>query len=401
MSMGGSDELIELRLDRPAGGDASVGRTEAGLVVFAEGGLPGERVRAEVHTRKKRHARGRVVEVLEPSADRVVPACATARAGCGGCDLAHATIERQRNMKRAIVGDALTRIGRVVELPEITLRSIGTERYRTTVRAAIVDGRAGYRRQRRHDVVVADECLVAHPAIEELLRDGRWGAATEVTLRTSVATGERIAIVDRSPQSVVVPDDVVLVESSALRSGDQPAMTETAAGRDWRISAGSFFQSGPAAASALVDAVSDAIGTERTGLLVDAYAGVGLFAGTVGRSFDRVTAIERSRSAVADARVNLGAGARIERVAVESWTSVAADVVVADPARAGLGRKAVDRLAGTGATRFVLVSCDPGSLGRDVGLLAEVGYRLKSVEIVDAFPQTSQIETVVALTAGG
>lgn len=392
------DSPIEVRLDSPAGGDASVGRTEDGLVVFAEGGLPGEVVRLEVHTAKKRYARGRVIEVVEPSPDRMVPACATARAGCGGCDLAHATIDRQRDMKRSVVADALQRIGRVTEVPEITMRPIGADRYRTTVRAAVVGGRAGYRRQRRHDVVVADECLIAHPAIEELLRDGRWGGATEVTLRTSAASGERVAIVDGSRRSVVVPDDVVVVERSALRRADQPTIVERAAGRDWQISAGSFFQSGPAAASALVEAVTAAIADNRGGHLVDAYSGVGLFSGTIGRSFDRVTAVERTRSAVRDARVNLGAGALIVESAVESWAPSPADVVVADPARAGLGRDGADRLVATGASRFVLASCDPGSLGRDVGLLGEAGYSLRSVDIVDAFPQTSTIETVAALT---
>jgi len=397
MSIDAEHDSIEITLDRPAGGAASVGRTDEGLVVFADGGLPGETVRVELHTRRKRFARGVVVEVVAPSAGRRVPECATARAGCGGCDLAHATREAQLEMKVVVVRDALERIAQLTDVPEIRVRSTDHERYRTTVRAAVVDGRAGYRRRRSHDVVAADECLVAHPAIEELLRDGRWGPASEVTLRASAKTGERLAVVDGSLAAVTVPDDVMLVSRDSLASSEQPFVTEHAGGRDWRLSAGSFFQAGPAAASALVEAVTRAVGDTAAGHLVDAYAGIGLFGGTVGRSFDRVTAIERSPSAVADARVNLGDDVRIESVKVESWAPKPADVVVADPARAGLGPPAAERLCESGASQFVLVSCDTGSLGRDARILVDAGYRVSGVEVVDAFPQTSQVETVLTL----
>jgi 23S rRNA (uracil1939-C5)-methyltransferase len=133
--------------------------------------------------------------------------------------------------------------------------------------------------------------------------------------------------------------------------------------------------------------------------LVDLCAGVGLFAGTVGRRFARVVAVEPSASAVADARANLGQEVHVEAATMARWTSRPADVVVADPPRAGLEAGGVAAVVGTGATGLVLVSCDPGALGRDARLLADAGYRLVRSRVLDLFPQTSHVEVVSTFVA--
>lgn len=359
-----------------------------------------------ISTQKKRFARGRVIEVLEPSPGRVEAACETHRAGCGGCDLAHASETTQTEIHSTVVRDALTRIGRVdgdrvdAAFEVFDASSPTVPRYRTTVRAAIADGRAGYRRRGSHEVVHAGECIVAHPLVEELLQEGRFGdeAGAEVQLRVSAATGERMALIDGNPQAVSLPSDVDVVARAELRSGREAWITESAGGREWRVSAESFFQAGPEIATGLVDAVRRAAGDVAGLDLVDAYAGIGLFAGTVGLPAATVTAVERSGSSTADARANLAAGnATIVESPVESWRGKRADVVIADPARGGLERGGVDALVRCEAPRFVLVSCDTGSLGRDVGLLCEAGYELESVQLVDAFHDTSHVETIVAL----
>ncbi|MGI9605059.1 MAG: class I SAM-dependent RNA methyltransferase [Acidimicrobiales bacterium] len=390
---------LELTLTAPAGGNASVGRDESGRAVFADGGLPGETVVVELNTEKKRFARGTVVDVLDASPARREPACDTARQGCGGCDLAHATLDLQQSMKRRVVRDALTRIARIEHPPEIGLVSTADARYRTTLRAAVRDGRAGYRRRASHDVILADECLVAHPLAEEVLTGGRWGDASEVVIRVSASTGERLAIVDGSGEGVEVPEGTIVATSDELAAGADVYLTEDAAGRAWRVSAESFFQAGPAAASALVASVSRLVGNVEGLDVVDAYSGIGLFAGTVGVGARSIVAIESSPTSTADARENLaGMNALVMEERVEHWTPIPADIVIADPARTGLGDEGVDVLAACAASRFVLVSCDTGSLGRDIGLLVGRGYRLDAVEIVDAFPDTSHVETVVALS---
>jgi 23S rRNA (uracil1939-C5)-methyltransferase len=116
-----------------------------------------------------------------------------------------------------------------------------------------------------------------------------------------------------------------------------------------------------------------------------------------GRRGARLVAIESSRQSAADARANLAdLGATVVPVEVGRWSprGVTADVVVADPARSGLGRPGVTALAAAGAPRLVLASCDPASLGRDAALLAAAGYRLRGVQVVDLFPGTPHVETV-------
>lgn len=401
-------QTIELRLDGPASDGASVGRDASGRAVFCAGGLPGESVRVELNTEKKRFARGHVIEVLEPHAQRVVPSCATHAAGCGGCDLAHASAGLQTDMKRQIVADALVRIGRVDETLVRTLLSasigrveaVGASGYRTTARAAITDGRAGYRKRSSHDVIHPSTCAVVHPLLEELLLGGRYktGAGDEVVLRVSQATGERIALVAGDPEMAELPEDVIVVGRHQVAAGRSVHLTEEAAGRSWRVSADSFFQAGPTVASALVAAVRSAAGPVDGSTLVDAYAGIGLFGGTVGATARDLISIEQSGSSTEDARVNLAEmSATIVEGAVEEWKARPADIVIADPARRGLGDGGVAALERCGAPRFVLVSCDTGSLGRDVGLLSSHGYEVDSVQVINAFPDTSHVETVVGL----
>lgn len=399
--------VIELTLDRAANDGASVGRDEDGRAVFADGGLPGETVRVSLETQKKRFARGRVIEVLAASPGRVEPTCPTHVAGCGGCDLAHASAHLQHDVKQRVVEDALVRIGRCdadVVSALLGANSVGpageSTGYRTTVRAAIHKGRAGYRKRSSHNIVSAIACGVAHPLVAEMLVEGRFapGSGDEVVLRASAATGERVALISGDAFAVDLPDDVVVVSRDELKDGREVSIVEHAAGRDWQVSAESFFQAGPTVASALVDAVAAAAGSVEGLRVVDAYAGIGLFGGTVAATASELWSVERSRSSSRDAHVNLsGLPATIIEKAVEDWAGVEADVVIADPARSGLGAEGANSLVSCGAQRFVLVSCDTGSLGRDVGLLQQQGYVLDSLRIVDAFHDTSHVETVVGL----
>ena len=300
-------------------------------------------------------------------------------------------------MKVDIVNDALRRIGRfdpeVAPVPTVALES--SRSLRTSARLAIdADDRAGHRRQNAHDVVATDSCLAAHPRLAELIVDGRYGGATEVLLRVGVASGERAVVAVPSGRRIVVPADVVV--------GGHAVVHEEVAGAWLQVSIGSFFQPGPVAAEALVRSVAAAIGDALPtgGRLVDAYAGVGLFGATIGMdSSARVTAIENDPTAVSDARVNLvGVDAVVFEGEVGRWHprpgDPPVDVVIADPARSGLGKPGAAAVIGMAATRVVLVSCDPASLARDARLLVEGGYVMASVELVDSFPDTFHVETV-------
>jgi 23S rRNA (uracil1939-C5)-methyltransferase len=145
----------------------------------------------------------------------------------------------------------------------------------------------------------------------------------------------------------------------------------------------------------VLDAVP--IGENRPRTLLDAYSGVGLFAGTLlaDRHGWRVVTAESNPASVADSRINLrDLDARVVATTVERWRVPRADIVVADPSRAGLGRKGAAVLAATGAYRIVLVSCDPAAAGRDVALLTGHGYEPAEAVVVDLFPHTHHTEVV-------
>ncbi|MBA2280781.1 MAG: class I SAM-dependent RNA methyltransferase [Acidimicrobiia bacterium] len=395
-----------------AGGDG-VGRLPDGRAVFVRGALPGERVVVDVFEEKPRFARAAIVEVLEAGPGRVDPPPPEVVAGCGGCDWLHVELGTQRRLKAQIVADALQRLGRLPSIPEIDLGpELPATGYRTTVRAAVDPalGIAGFRAHHSHDVIPIDPStgsLVAHPLVDDVLRRGRFHACTEITVRAGVATGERLLLADPGWGAIDdVPDDVTMVGTGELGLGRRAWYHEVVAGRRWRISAESFFQIRPDGAEALVDAVAAALApvhdADPIRHLVDLYAGVGLFAGALADRLGPlpVTAVEASRSSIADARVNLAdhAGTRVIQADVRKWHPSPADAVVADPSRHGLGAGVVDRIAATAARAVVLVSCDPGALGRDAGLLAKAGYGLESVRLVDLFPQTTHVEAVTAWT---
>jgi tRNA/tmRNA/rRNA uracil-C5-methylase (TrmA/RlmC/RlmD family) len=417
----------EVAVTGVAAGGEGVGRLGDGRVVFVRGALPGERVRITVADERKRFARGALLEVVEAAPERVAPPCPQVAAGCGGCDWQHVAPGAQRALKARIVTDSLRRIGRL-EPPEPDFGpELPAEGWRTTVRAVVDDaGRAGFRLHHAHEPLAVGPggCLVAHPLVDEVLREGLFPPPVrQVTIRVGAATGERLVLCTPTVGDSQVPPLATVLNGQGLESPDAtgadrsgaPSQTlvgadelaaghrawihEVVAGRRWRISAESFFQGRPDGAEALVDGVAAALDDALTpgATVADLYAGVGLFAGVLGpRTGGRVVAVESNRSAVADARINLAdlEGARIVRSDVRRWHPSAAHVVVADPSRHGLGPEVVPRIGATGASALALVSCDPGALGRDAGLLSADGWQLASVRLVDLFPHTSHVEVV-------
>ncbi|MEZ5260889.1 MAG: TRAM domain-containing protein [Acidimicrobiales bacterium] len=402
-----------VRIAALATGGEGVGRLADGRVCFVAGTLPGELVTVAIRQAKARWVRASLGEVLEASPERVEPPCRWQRAGCGGCDLMHAPLATQRSWRVRLVAESLQRLGRLADPVVEAGPPLPGEAVRTTVRLAVLDGRPALRRRASHELQAIDRCLVLHPALDELLATARFGAGVhEVTLRVGAATGERLAVLHPSAGrgAAVLPSDVLVVGADELRAhtgrggpgaaSDQPVAVyhEVVAGRRWRISAGSFFQSSAAGAEALVAevraAVRDTAGPAPARVL-DAYCGVGLLSAAVSGSGVELVAVESNASSVADAAVNLAdVEARIVQSRVERWRPEPVDLVVADPARRGLAAAGAATLAGTGAGAIVLVSCDMASLGRDAAELDRLGYRHRRSVVLDLFPHTSHAEVV-------
>jgi 23S rRNA (uracil1939-C5)-methyltransferase len=379
-----------------AGGDSLVRRPNE-KTLFVSGGIPGEQVEVEIYEDRKDLARARVIRVLEASPHRVNDPNPNYESEWGGLQWRHIASEQQGELKTGIVRDALTRISKKPDADITFTGAVSPFGYRTTMRMPVINGRAGQHVSRSKQTVTLDECPIADPLLEELVIDGRFGDATEVRLRVGVASKERLAWITGGKTDPTLPDDVAIT-----RNGRKAFVHEAVAGSLFQVSARAFFQSGPEAAELLTRTVSKHVPQDAK-LILDAYSGIGVLGGVIAKERDaQLIAIEQDGASVNDSKVNLeDVDAKIilgEVAAVRPGDVELPDVIVADPARPGLGRSASRALAQLQAQRIVLVSCDPASLARDINLLATHNYELQTVEVLDLFPQTPHVETVTVFT---
>jgi 23S rRNA (uracil1939-C5)-methyltransferase len=224
-----------------------------------------------------------------------------------------------------------------------------------------------------------------------------FGDAGAAVLRTSIATEERVVWCRPKAHGAEFPDDVRLVDD---RTAGGAAIHERVLDRDFRVSMPSFFQASRDAAQAIAREVVARLG-DGVRDIADLYAGVGLLGAVAADSTDaRLEAVEQSRSAVDDARLNLAdLDARVVQGEVAAWQPDRHfDVVIADPGRPGLSKVGVGAVVRGKPSALVLVSCDAASFARDTALLAAQGFRLGPVTLVDAFPQTPHIEAISAFS---
>jgi tRNA/tmRNA/rRNA uracil-C5-methylase (TrmA/RlmC/RlmD family) len=434
-------QVIEVTAGDVAHGGWCVARPVDGPVVFVRHALPGERVLARVTEVTSRLARAEAVEVLAASPDRVRPPCPHAHpGGCGGCDWQHAALPAQRLLKAAVIRQQLRRMAGLDR--EIVVEALAGDQdtdegqatgdarrraaglgWRTRVQFAVrEDGVAGLRAHRSHRIIDVGECLIANRAITDLALTGRrWPGETSVEALVGSGSGERAVIV--SPGLSAGTSTADLAADSVLRRAapqhhrlaplrGRRYLSQHAAGRDWRVSAGAFWQVHPAAADALTAAVLAGLQPRPGDTVLDLYCGAGLFAGVLAPAVGpsgTVIGVEADDAAVRDARYNLREypWARVHRsevtMVLRRGGFPPARLAVADPPRSGLAREVIDYLsaAGHGVRRLAYVSCDPATLARDIGLLTGRGWTLDGLRAFDAFPMTHHVECVATLSAAG
>jgi tRNA/tmRNA/rRNA uracil-C5-methylase (TrmA/RlmC/RlmD family) len=435
---------LELDVGKVAAGGVCVARHE-GRVVFVRHAIPGERVVAVVREGADgdRYLRADAVEVLEASPDRVPEPCPYAGPGrCGGCDWQHVALPAQRRLKAALVEEQLLRLASLechVEVEAVPTARDGIDpaaddglNWRTRMQFAVTPaGRLGLRRSRSHELeVIGDEgpCRIAHPDIDELgIYDASWPGVSDVEVAVGPGGGGRLVLAttvrpDGRPELPMLPAATgvqvrrpapgrgrrVRGEGPLEKVSGRGWLAMPAAGRTWRVSAGTFWQVHPAAAEVLAQAVLDGLEPKPGETALDLYAGVGLFAGVLAAAVapgGSVVAVESDARAVTDARRNLHelpsvqlVEARVDR-ALAPGGSVpgAVDLVVLDPPRSGAGAAVVSALTARRPRRIAYVACDPASLARDVATFAAEGYVLTAVRGFDLFPMTQHVECVAIL----
>lgn len=396
--------MIELSPTDIAHGGEAVARHQ-GKAHFVAGALPGERVLGEVTVDKGSWARVELREVLEPSTDRVDAPCPHF-AACGGCQWQYADYPAQLRWKESIVRGQLEHVGRLPD-PNVgeAVPAADPFAYRNRMDFRVASGRPALFRRRSKELVPLDTCLLLQPSLAELFaRLGDLTGVDRVTIRTSATTDDALVVFRGERPSRVADWGVDVVHRRGRQIEPlvgEGRIHEVVDETDFRITADAFFQNNTAGAMTLVELVGQALDLRPGDTLLDAYAGGGLFAATVGRSAERVVAVESSRLAAADLRRNLKQSQVADHRVIggdvvkevphldEYW-----DAVVVDPPRTGLGDQAVAAVTAAGPRVVVYVACDPASLARDARLLREAGYVLDLAVPVDLFPQTYHIETV-------
>ncbi len=389
---------LELDIAQVAHGGFCIAHAEDGRVVFVRHSLPGERVIAEVTDERSGYLRADAIEILSASPDRVPPPCAYAGPDrCGGCDFQHATPDAQRELKRSVVVEQLTRVARMTpaEIEDLGVRVEplpgGPLGWRTRLRYTVdATGRAGLLKHRSHEVVPVDKCLIAVPGIQNAPVTGEaWPTDDQVDV---VASSE---------------GDVTVLAGTAARTRrvSGPARVRERVGdREWALDPAAFWQVHPDAAATFVTCVLEMLAPRPGERAWDLYGGAGVFAAALASAVGptgAVTLVETDSKAVLSASTNLADLPQI--TIVQSRVEVArlrggADIVVLDPPRSGAGARVVNMLVTAAPRAIAYVACDPAALARDVATFRAAGWNLARLRSFDAFPMTHHIECVALLT---
>ena len=441
-------EIIELTIDDVAYGGDAVGRVE-GFAIFVPGGLPGERVLAQIKEVKNSFARAEFLKVKEGSKNRQEAKCFVYEE-CGGCQLQHANYEAQLAYKKSMVEDALERIGGI----EVEVNSpIGMEYpyfYRNKAQFPVdkQDDEVviGFYAAGSHEIIDTNNCKIQHPLINRVARKAKeaikkyelsvynekehTGLVRHLVVRVGVCTNQAMLVLVTKDKAVThkkeLADKLIeeIPELVSVYQNINPEKTnvvfgketEKLAGEDYiidyigrvkyQISPRSFFQVNTLQAEELYEQVLKYADLSKEEVVIDAYCGLGSISLYLASKAKEIFGIEVIEEAVKMARKNaklnriencLFKVGKVEELLPKMSANVDPDVVVVDPPRKGCSKEVLAAFTELDPKRIVYVSCDPTSLARDLDRLEELGYKTREVQPVDMFSQTYHIENVAWL----
>lgn len=439
-------QLCRLVIDGYASDGAGVARLD-GMVVFVQGGIRGEACDVRLTHVGRSALWGRVEEVVNPSPARIFPRCLH-YTKCGGCQFRHMNYAEELEAKRIRVEDALRRLGGAEIHVSAILGAEQVDRYRNKAQFPVAKGpRIGFYRPRSHDVIDVDDCLLQGEAAARLRGAVKeWmaeysipaynertftGLVRHVYVRTNRAgrslccllvngrgvprEAELVRALRRAEPNLAgvvlgvneKHNNVILGDSYRTLWGED-FLSDTLCGLTFRLSVPSFYQVNPAQTEVLYGKALEFAGLTGAETVLDLYCGIGTISLVMARKAGMVWGGEVVPQAVDDAIANAQRNhienARFlcadagEAARYLEGEGVRPDVVCVDPPRKGLAEDVVDTIADMGPQRVVYVSCDPGTLGRDVKRFAGRDYTLKKAVAVDMFPRTAHVETVCLLS---
>ena len=449
-------DIIELKIDSLAYGGEGIGKVD-GYAVFVPDSAPGEVLKVEIVSAQKSYAKGKIIEIVEPSASRIKPVCGLAKV-CGGCDWQHVNYKEQLNAKRQIVEDNLKRIAHVDIPVKDVLPSDNILEYRCKVQYPVQQTKiskrflVGYYKKASHEIINTKRCPIQPKIIDiitEFIRNKaqelklnaynektKKGLLRHIIFRYSQTNNDLLLIFVINSENIpnelrglskavrkefahvkgtlinfnTTQTNVIFGQKTVLLEG-LDYFEETLEGRTYRVSAGSFFQINPSSAVKMFNTVRDIV-KERldTPSILDVYAGVGSLAIWLKDIALNITAIEEYPQAVEDTKNNIELnkdihGANITILEGDADTVLESlatdgkkyDVVILDPPRKGCTQIAIDSTIKVASKYIIYVSCNPSTLARDVKLITDSGFTPEFAQPVDMFCHTYHIESIVVL----
>ncbi len=390
-----NNQILEVKIEKIVPNGFGLAFAE-NLTVFVALAAKGDKVLVKIHQLKGKTAFAEIVEILEPSVDRIEPPCPYF-GRCGGCDFQQMNYAAQLSAKAAIVADCLSRIGKIKLETDISVipspREFG---YRGRAQWH-VDTRArkiGYFQRNSHNVIDVEICPILTSEMQATLTDLRetveWESFWSNIVEIEAAAGAEGSV------------DVSIFSTEIIEPTEE--ISFFAAGNQYFYDATTFFQGNPFLIEELIAAALQ--GASGTGAL-DLYCGVGLFTLPLTKKFEKVIGVEGNKQAVDFARKNLSnASADNAKITCENIGYFLEenagklkniDFVLLDPPRAGAEKEIIEGIIKIKPAQISYVSCDPSTLARDLRVLCDNNYLIDSIVALDLFPQTHHVETVVRL----
>ncbi|MBE1546506.1 tRNA/tmRNA/rRNA uracil-C5-methylase (TrmA/RlmC/RlmD family) [Mycobacterium sp. OAS707] len=395
-------EELTLTAGPPANGGSCVARHE-GRVVFVRYALPGETVKVRVVGDHGSYWHADVVEVIEPSPDRVDSLCPIAGVdGAGCCDLAFAQPEATRRLKGAVVANQLARLGGYQWLDEdsAVAEPVGDGEatgWRTRVRLdTTAEGTAGFHRYHSSELVTELDCAQLPAGMLDGLNDWRWPPGAQL----------HVVVDDDGERHIVQSGPRTGRKTTTLVAEGRYEAVQRVGERVWRVPVTAFWQSHRDAAAVYSELVAGWAQLDPGMTAWDLYGGAGVFAAVLAQGVGergKVVTVDTSRGASRSARAALADLGWVSvvtdsvRRALSTQTE-RADVAVLDPPRSGAGREVIDMLAAAEVPRVIHIGCEAASFARDIGLYLGAGYSVEDLRVFDSFPLTHHVECVAVLT---
>lgn len=426
------NERIVIECLRISSDGSGVGYDQEGRTTFIPRMLPGERGKVLVTEKKKSWQRAQLLSLENEVKERVKPPCRVFEV-CGGCQLQHLDYAETLKWKERWVRDALERIGKI-DLEHVEVYpTLGMEepwRYRNKVRLhRTASGELGYYQEKSRATVEFPDCLLMSESMNDWVQKLRKGMNSDelkpirnITFREN-SKGDGMIIFDSMsksdmPTEILTSLKEVLSAESKIQSvwginhqgvpelwWGQDFLTEEILGLTFKLSPLAFLQVNPLQTRRLYATALDWANITKESQVWDLYCGIGTITLALAEKALKVWGIEENPYAVNDAIINAELNhisnvkflqGKVEDVFLQIPQSP--DVVVLDPPRAGVHSRVLDRLIEVEPVRIVYISCDPGTLARDIGILQKAGYQVRKVQSVDMFPWTQHVECVVLIT---